>query len=431
MIIKIRTLFLAAGTMLLLLPACNNVNPYEEKSLSGVPYDPSKPVEVLTFEPDSGGMRTKCLIKGSNFGTDIEKIKVLFHGDREARVISSTGNMIYCLVPKQPGGDNQVSVVIEEDTVICEDKTFGYSVKESVSTVVGKNDTGGYIDGTLSGSRLEWTCGLGMVAGNNLLISERFGWRIRMAALNDNSVVTLVAGVQAGKPAITKDRKTAYFIRYGTPHTIYSIGQDNLWIPRVLVQDIPGFSGVIQCACFGPDEDWLYFRDNTGKFGRIKLDNPETVEVLNENCGSTINGTDNHLVWHPQMNCFLMSLEFANGIYKISLDGKQVEEYVGFKGIGGQDGYLDEAQMTAPMGMSVDQDGNIYVAQVTAHTIRKIAYPSGLVSTIAGAYGTTGAIDGIPYQARFNGPWDIVMDEEENFYIGQFWGCSIRKLAIE
>ena len=81
--------------------------------------------------------------------------------------------------------------------------------------------------------------------------------------------------------------------------------------------------------------------------------------------------------------------------------------------------------------MSVDRDGNIYVAQVQCHTIRKIAYPSGLVSTIAGAYGAPGTTDGVPYLSRFNGPWDIVMDEEENFYITQFWGVSVRKLAIE
>lgn len=128
---------------------------------------------------------------------------------------------------------------------------------------------------------------------------------------------------------------------------------------------------------------------------------------------------------------FLMSEEFAHGIYKISLDGKTVEEYVGFKGLGGQDGYLFEAQMTSPMGMAVDRDGYIYVAQVQCHTVRKIDYKTGLVTTLGGAYNTPGGIDGVPYLARFNGPWDIVMDEEENFYIGQFWGCSVRKLAIE
>lgn len=431
MIVRMKSLFFVVGVLLVSLPACNNSEPYEGKLTSGVPYDPSKPVEVFTFEPDSGGMRTQCLIKGSNFGTDIEKIKVLFSGDREALVVSSTGDMIYCLVPKQPKGNNQVSVVIDEDTVVCEDKTFGYSVKEAVSTAVGKNEAQGYVDGTLTGSRLSLTSGLGMVAGNNLLISERWDGRIRMASFNDNKVITLYSGSPVGKPAITKDGKTAYYITHKSPHLVYKLEQDNLWIPRLLVKDIVGFNGLIQCAAFGPNEDWLYFRDTEGKFGRLNISNPEQVELLNANCGSTIYGTDNHLIWHPQMNCFLMSLEFAHGIYKVSLDGKNVEEYVGFKGVGGQDGFLDEAQMTSPMGMCVDKEGNIYVAQVQCHMIRKINYPSGAVSTIAGAFNQQGDVDGVPAQARFNGPWDIVMDEEENFYIAQLWGDSVRKLAIE
>lgn len=424
-----RSLGLAVVAVGLLAAACNDSESYSTPA--GTPYDPSKPVEFYTFEPDSGGMRTKCIIKGSNFGTDIENIKVLFNGDREARIISSNGNMIYCLVPKQAGGNNKVSVVVGEDTVTCNDKTFAYSVKELVTTVAGKNGVEGDEDGTLLGSTLRWMCGIALVDGNNILTSERFAWKIRMISLDDNAVTTLATGISVGKPAVTKDRKTAYYIRYASPHTVYQLSQENLWLPRVIAEDIPNFYGNIQCAAFGPDEEWLYFRDNTGKFGRINIENTSIVEILNENCGSTINATDNHIVWHPQMNCFLMSEEFPHGIYKISLDGKTVEEYVGFKGLGGQDGFRDEVPMVSPMGMAVDRDGNIYVAQCQCHTIRKISYPSGLVTTIAGSYGVNDNVDGTPYLSRFSAPWDIAIDEEENFYICQFWGASIRKLAIE
>lgn len=423
-----RSLGFAVVAVGLLAAACNDSESYSAPA--GTPYDPSKPVEFYTFEPDSGGMRTKCIIKGSNFGTDIENIKVLFNGDREARIISSNGNMIYCLVPKQAAGNNKVSVVIGKDTVHSE-KTFAYSVKELVTTVVGKNNEEGYVNGSLGEARLGWISGLALVTGNNLIISERNFFRVRLTALEENQVITLMEGSQYGKPAVTKDRKTAYFIGYGSPHTIYKFEQDNLWQPRRVVSSIPGFDGIIQCAAFGPNEEWLYFRDNTGKFGRLNLEDPGIVEVLNEHCGDTPNATDSHLIWHPQMECFLMSLEFAHGIYKVSLDGKNVEIFAGFNGIGGQDGYLNEAQFTSPMGMAIDWDGNIYVAQVQNHIIRKISYPDGLVSTIAGYNGQSGAVDGVPYKSRFNGPWDIIIDDEENFYIGQFWGSSVRKLSIE
>lgn len=114
----------------------------------------------------------------------------------------------------------------------------------------------------------------------------------------------MITGFAAGKPAVTKDGTTAYYIRYNTPHTIYKLEQRNLWLPRVVAEDLPNCPGNIQCAAFGPDEEWLYFRDSSGNFGRVNLQDTEVVEILNNNCGSTINNTDNHLVWHPQMNCF-------------------------------------------------------------------------------------------------------------------------------
>ena len=41
---------------------------------SGQPYDPNTPVKLETFYPDSGGMATKMIIKGTNFGTDPEEM---------------------------------------------------------------------------------------------------------------------------------------------------------------------------------------------------------------------------------------------------------------------------------------------------------------------------------------------------------------------
>ena len=41
---------------------------------SGQPYDPNTPVKLETFYPDSGGMATKVIIKGTNFGTSYKSI---------------------------------------------------------------------------------------------------------------------------------------------------------------------------------------------------------------------------------------------------------------------------------------------------------------------------------------------------------------------
>jgi hypothetical protein len=44
------------------------------------PYDPSKPLVLTNFEPETGGLAAQVIINGSNFGTDPSKLKVYFNG---------------------------------------------------------------------------------------------------------------------------------------------------------------------------------------------------------------------------------------------------------------------------------------------------------------------------------------------------------------
>ena len=63
-------------------------------------YDPNKPVVITGFEPDSGGMATKVFITGSNFGSDVSKIKVYFNDRGSRDWIRWEARYDY---PKQPG----------------------------------------------------------------------------------------------------------------------------------------------------------------------------------------------------------------------------------------------------------------------------------------------------------------------------------------
>ena len=56
---------------LLLIVGCNE----DKKSTA---FDPNQPVKFTEFMPDSGGIRTKFIVKGSNFGEDKSQVKVYF-----------------------------------------------------------------------------------------------------------------------------------------------------------------------------------------------------------------------------------------------------------------------------------------------------------------------------------------------------------------
>lgn len=95
--------------------------------------------------------------------------------------------------------------------------------------------------------------------------------------------------------------------------------------------------GEIYATALDDEGKWLYFRDHKARFGRMEIANPENVEILNDKCGD-IDKNVSYLAWSPVDKCFYMSLQNKHGIYKISHDGKTVEMFAGFNGVGSQDG---------------------------------------------------------------------------------------------
>ena len=85
------------------------------------------------------------------------------------------------------------------------------------------------------------------------------------------------------------------------------------------------------------------------------------------------------------------------------------------------------ARFANPAGLFVDVNNNIYVADTSNHTIRKIT-PDGTVSTLAGL-GIPGNSNGDSTVARFNQPLDLVMDNQNNLYVVDYGNNVIRKIT--
>ena len=95
---------------------------------------------------------------------------------------------------------------------------------------------------------------------------------------------------------------------------------------------------------------------------------------------------------------------------------------------GTADGIGATAKFTQPVGIAVDDLGNLYVADGENHRIRKIT-PLGVVSTLAGS--TQGYADGTGTAAQFNWPNDLVIAPDGQIYVLEFSGNKIRKVDPE
>jgi hypothetical protein len=100
----------------------------------------------------------------------------------------------------------------------------------------------------------------------------------------------------------------------------------------------------------------------------------------------------------------------------------------GTAGYGGDGGPATAAQMDLPAGIAIDGTGNLYIADVNNHRIRKIS-TAGIITTIAGTGATGFTGDGGPATAADLGfPYGVAVDGAGNVSIALYYDNRIRQV---
>lgn len=116
-----------------------------------------------------------------------------------------------------------------------------------------------------------------------------------------------------------------------------------------------------------------------------------------------------------------------NRIRKLSTDGTRVSTIAGNGVAGFKDGRTDEAQFDGPIGIAVDKNGNLFIADTYNDSIRKVT-TDGFVTTIAGT-GAPGYGNGQANSAMFDTPCGVAVDEDGNVFVADTGNHAIRKIT--
>lgn len=421
----------------------------DEDGNGGTEYDPSKPVVLNTFYPDSGGIASKVILDGENFGSDPSKIKVYFN-QKEASVIGSSGKRMYAVVPRLPGDTCTVSVVVGNDSVVYDQK-FRYKISVSVSTIAGNGDKNTFQAGALDQAIL-WPCGLCSDNDGNLFVVTRND-------ANSNALDAFLKISEEDNSVITLGTKTMYGIRWtGSPCVDLSTG----------VISFPDDSQRERFYTFDPKEGWAC-RTRYMKWKESTIDLPvnpwkkSTASCAFDNYFYTLfqnghlvkidpktyeteiiyvmpaQGNSYGMVFHP-LKPTVLYLSFWSGVGPLShsICSLDITDPAGtFRKLSGatsggyRDGELAVAQFREPGQIFFDAEGNLYITDSGNHCIRKLNTETNMVETVVGVPGMKGWRDGGKDEALFDTPRGITVSVDGTIYVSDWNNARIRKLAIE
>jgi sugar lactone lactonase YvrE len=274
------------------------------------------------------------------------------------------------------------------------------STAGGVSTLAGVAGSVGGADGTGPDARFTSPTGIALAAGGSFVISDRRSLR-RMTA---GGAVSTVAGEPAAQPGL-----------------VDGAGDDaRFYLPTALAADASGnvfvadtYNAVIRKVDPSGTASTIAGTPRTCGF----VDGTPGVARFCEAWGVAVDAAGTVYV----------SDTSNNAIRKVS-PGGVVTTLAGDGLWGSRDGTGPAARFDGPWGIDIDADGNVWVADSSNHTIRRIT-PTGLVTTVAGLAGSGGSTDGVGSIARFRNPAGIAVDRHGNVYVAEYDNSTIRKVT--
>jgi len=276
----------------------------------------------------------------------------------------------------------------------------------AVTTFAGVAGSNGSTDGTGSGARFTYPSGVASDSGGNLYVADSNNHTIRKIVAS-TGVVTTLAGL-AGNFGSTDGTGSA--ARFNYPQGVACDTSGNVYVAdsnNSTIRKIVASTGVVTTLAGLALSTGS--TDATGSAARFNI----PLGVVCDTSGNIyVADTSN------------------NTIRKIVASSGVVTTLAGLAGaIGSTNGTGSAARFSGPYGVACDTSGNVYVADTSNFTIRKIVASTAVVTTLAGAAGIQAEGDGTGSGAYFNNPVGITCDTGGNIYVTDSSGQTIRKVV--
>jgi trimeric autotransporter adhesin len=252
--------------------------------------------------------------------------------------------------------------------------------------------------------------GVAVDSEGNIYISDQINCNIKKIN-KATGIITRVAGKDWGDSGFSGDNDLAINARLLSPARLAIDANDNLYIVDTgnqRIRKVTKSTGLI--TTIAGSGNYGYAGDGALAV-EASFANPTDVAV--DNAG-------NVYVCDYQ-NSRIRRVNAATGIIT-TIAGS------GTAGYSGDDNLAILASLQEPVGILIDNGGNLIIADTYNQRIRKVDAVTGFITTIAGT-GEAGFADGPSNQAKLNVPQGLAEDANGNLYFSEYQNRRVRKLA--
>ena len=326
-----------------------------------------------------------------------------------------------------------------------------------VTTLAGLAGSSGSTDGTGAAARFFFPAGLTVDGNGNVYVADTTNSTIRK--ITAAGVVTTLAGTALANGSTDGTGSAA---RFDNPQGVAVDGTGNVYVADTFTCTIRKITPAGVVTTFAGTADHPGSADGTGGAAQflvprgVAVDGTGNVYVADTNNNTIRKITTAAVVTTLAGNATTTgSADGAGSAARFSAPGGVAADglgnvYVADSGnstirkitatgvvttlagtagsVGSVDGTGSAARFKSPRGVAADGGGNVYVADTLNHIIRKIT-AAGVVTTLAGTAGSTGATDGTGSAARFYSPYGIALDNAGNVYVADRNNYAIRKIT--